>query len=73
MINFTHCMSELCVNGSIRLASTTYNNQGIVEVCVNNTWGTICPDYWDTDDAAVACRQLGYNGTGIIIIYFMLL
>lgn len=52
------------MNGSIRLAGSSYANSGRIEVCVNNTWGLICPDHWDNNDVAVICRQLGYISSG---------
>ena len=48
----------------MRLVGGANQTQGRVEVCISNTWGTICDDNWSSEDARVVCSQLGYPSEG---------
>ena len=56
--------SDNCTEGDIRLRFGSQSNQGTVEVCINTFWSSICTNSWDSRDAQVVCRQLGYATLG---------
>ena len=67
------CIHVGCAQGEVRLVNGTSDLEGRVEICLNNEWGTVCDEMWDTTDAAVVCRHLGLATTGKIVIKFFFL
>ena len=68
----------ICHDGDVRLVNGRQPNEGRVEVCFNETWGTVCNDIspyyygdWNQSEADVVCKQLGYPGARELAIILL--
>ena len=54
-----------CRTGEVRLVGGNSTNEGRVEVCISNTYWTVCDDRtWGVAEAKVVCNQLNFGSTG---------
>ena len=58
-----------CTTGELRLVNggQVSENQGRLEVCTNNAWGTVCNYIFDNLEANVVCSQLGIAEGGRVV------
>lgn len=60
----------VCNYGDVRLIGGGAKTEGLVEICINDSWGKVCDSSsygysWSTLDAGVVCAQLGYSLAGM--------
>ena len=63
----TSTLFSNCSNGDVRLTGGHSDSEGLVEICINNAWGTICDSNWDANDGDVVCKQLGFLPLGMYL------
>ena len=61
--------------GDVRLIGGSNEREGRVEVCIGKVWGTVCHYSWNSNDARVVCRQLGFEvdvprGCELLCLFF---
>ena len=52
----------VCPVPAARLVEGQSTREGLVQVYYNKTWGWVCAEQWDKNDADVACRMMGFLG-----------
>lgn len=67
MFDHVKTIAAPCSNGSVRLTNNDgHNDYGVVLVCFNEKWTTICTnDDWSKNEASVVCKQLGHSPYGL--------
>ena len=62
----------MCYDGDVRLVGGKHSAVGRVEVCKDNTWGTICDLGWNDLDARAACMSAGFYWGMYIHIHLLI-
>ena len=56
-----------CTDGNVRISGKS-SYMGRLEICRGNVWGSICLSGFTRNDANVACRILGYQPLGRLLM-----
>lgn len=60
-MSFPTLLIVVCREGEVRLQGGIRTSEGRLEVCRLERWQTVCNVNFDTTDASVVCRELGFS------------
>ena len=71
-VHIIHAASRFaaCTDGQLHLVGGSSENEGRVEICYENQWGTVCDNGWSAEDVKVVCRQLGFQTIGEYVFMY---
>ncbi|XP_076465930.1 scavenger receptor cysteine-rich domain-containing protein DMBT1-like [Babylonia areolata] len=59
--NFYASDANVVCNHEVRLSRGNYVSTGVVEVNINDKWGSVCDHQWTDTNTRITCRNLGYE------------
>ena len=60
--------TQTCKEGDLRLTGGKMANQGNLEVCHLDVWGSVCNTKWSEANSNVACKELGFTAGNLLPI-----
>ena len=64
LVSKYYTSTDGCQDGNVRLVDGDSYNEGRVELCIHEKFGSISDEGWSAEDAQVVCTQLGFRTTG---------
>ena len=52
-----------CISGSVRLVGGSTPYEGLVEICIFQSWQPVCESSFFYPEANVTCNSLGYSAS----------
>ena len=68
MCGFCSLNTAGCREGQVRLAGNN-SREGVVEICLNGQWGTICDSRWTEATTGLVCQALGLGKRGWCAVF----
>ena len=69
-------VQDNCTDYHVRLVGGTTANEGRVQICLNNVWGTFCyrESYSYNVDANKICKEVGYDtGWSLLLVVVIII
>ena len=58
--------TQKCTEGDLRLTGSEMENEGNLEVCHLDVWGSVCNTDWSEANSNVACKELGFTAGNLL-------